>query len=151
MRKIFPKAVEELMKKDKKIFCLMGDIGIFSFRNIFKKFEERILNMSTMEQTMIGFGAGLVVRVQWLMSFTMWFQKWQHTLESIYKQLVRFKKKTNCLNTRIELYCLRKRPTTSWKCFNYLISTFSSNSLGRSVICVCRTSFTKPLNQINFD
>ncbi len=59
MRKIFPIAVEELMKKDKKIFCLMGDIGIFSFRNIFKKFEERILNMSTMEQTMIGFGAGL--------------------------------------------------------------------------------------------
>ena len=59
MRKIFPKAVEELMRKNKKIFCLMGDIGIFSFRNIFKKYPNRILNMSTMEQTMIGFGAGL--------------------------------------------------------------------------------------------
>tara|TARA_X000001036_G_scaffold437051_1_gene481525 strand:+ start:1021 stop:1872 length:852 start_codon:yes stop_codon:yes gene_type:complete len=59
MRRIFPEIVEELMNKDKKVFCLMGDIGIFSFRNIFKKFTNRILNMSTMEQTMIGFGAGL--------------------------------------------------------------------------------------------
>ena len=59
MRKIFPETIEELMNKDKKIFCLMGDIGIFSFRNIFKKFKNRILNMSTMEQTMLGFGAGL--------------------------------------------------------------------------------------------
>jgi transketolase len=47
------------MQKDKRIFCLLGDIGVFSFRNIFKKYNNRILNMSTMEQTMIGFGAGL--------------------------------------------------------------------------------------------
>ncbi len=59
MRKIFPRAVEELMKKDKKIFCLLGDIGVFSFRKIFKKYKERILNMSTMEQSMIGFASGL--------------------------------------------------------------------------------------------
>ena len=59
MRRIFPKTIEQLMTKDKKIFCLLGDIGIFSFRNIFKKFANRILNMSTMEQTMLGFGAGL--------------------------------------------------------------------------------------------
>ena len=59
MRRIFPKTIEQLMTKDKKIFCLLGDIGIFSFRNIFKKFANRILNMSTMEQTMLGFGAVL--------------------------------------------------------------------------------------------
>ena len=59
MRRIFPKTIEQLMTKNKKIFCLLGDIGIFSFRNIFKKFANRILNMSTMEQTMLGFGAGL--------------------------------------------------------------------------------------------
>ncbi len=59
MRKIFPITVEKLMKKDKKIFCLLGDIGVFSFRNVFKKFKNRIFNMSTMEQSMIGFGAGL--------------------------------------------------------------------------------------------
>jgi len=59
MRKIFPRVVENLMKKDKKIFCLLGDIGVFSFREIFKKYKERILNMSTMEQSMIGFASGL--------------------------------------------------------------------------------------------
>ena len=59
MRKIFPKTIEGLMKKNKKIFCLLGDIGVFSFRNIFKKYKNRILNMSTMEQSMVGFGAGL--------------------------------------------------------------------------------------------
>lgn len=59
MRKIFPKVVEKLMKKNKKIFCLLGDIGVFSFRNVFRVYEDRILNMSTMEQSMIGFASGL--------------------------------------------------------------------------------------------
>ena len=59
MRKAFPTVTENLMKKNKKIFCLLGDIGVFSFRNVFKKYKKRILNMSTMEQSMIGFAAGL--------------------------------------------------------------------------------------------
>ena len=59
MRKAFPITVEKLMKKDERIFCLLGDIGVFSFRNIFKNYKNRIFNMSTMEQSMIGFGAGL--------------------------------------------------------------------------------------------
>ena len=59
MRKIFPKVTETLMRKNKKIFCLLGDIGVFSFRDIFKNYKNRILNMSTMEQSMIGFAAGL--------------------------------------------------------------------------------------------
>ena len=59
MRKTFPVVVDQLMKKNKKVICLLGDIGIFSFRNIFKKYKYRIHNMSTMEQSMIGFGSGL--------------------------------------------------------------------------------------------
>lgn len=59
MRKNFPVVTEKLMQKNKKIFCLLGDIGVFSFRNIFNKHKNRILNMSTMEQSMIGFAAGL--------------------------------------------------------------------------------------------
>ena len=59
MRKNFPIVTEKLMQKNKKIFCLLGDIGVFSFRNIFNKYKNRILNMSTMEQSMIGFAAGL--------------------------------------------------------------------------------------------
>lgn len=59
MRRIFPKTVYEIMKENKNVFCLLGDIGIFSFKKVFSKFKNRILNMSTMEQSMIGFGAGL--------------------------------------------------------------------------------------------
>lgn len=59
MRKIFPIVIEKLMKKNKQIFCLLGDIGVFSFRDIFKNYKDRILNMSTMEQSMIGFASGL--------------------------------------------------------------------------------------------
>ncbi len=59
MRRVFPQVTENLMKKNKNIFCLLGDIGVFSFRNVFKKYSDRILNMSTMEQSMIGFAAGL--------------------------------------------------------------------------------------------
>ena len=39
MRKIFPLTVEKLMKKKTKVFCLLGDIGVFSFRNIFKNIK----------------------------------------------------------------------------------------------------------------
>ena len=39
MRKIFPKVTHSLMKKNKKIFCLLGDIGVFSFRDVFKKYK----------------------------------------------------------------------------------------------------------------
>ena len=53
MRKTFPKVTENLMKKNKKIFCLLGDIGVFLLE-IFLKIQKRILNMSTMEQSMIG-------------------------------------------------------------------------------------------------
>tara|TARA_B100000989_G_scaffold175017_1_gene131248 strand:+ start:6334 stop:7185 length:852 start_codon:yes stop_codon:yes gene_type:complete len=59
MRKAFPRVTEDLMKKNKNIFCLLGDIGVFSFRNVFKKYPDRILNMSTMEQSMVSFAAGL--------------------------------------------------------------------------------------------
>lgn len=59
MRKIFPEIVEELMKKNKSVFCLLGDIGVHSFRKVFKNYSQRILNMSTLEQSMIGFAAGL--------------------------------------------------------------------------------------------
>ena len=43
MRKAFPKVTEMLMKKNEKIFCLLGDIGVFSFRDIFKNYKNRIV------------------------------------------------------------------------------------------------------------
>lgn len=59
MRNNFPKIVNELMRVDKKIFCVLGDIGVHSFRNIFHKYKNRILNIGTLEQSMIGIAAGL--------------------------------------------------------------------------------------------
>ena len=34
MRKTFPRVTESLMKKNKNIFCLLGDIGVFSFHPV---------------------------------------------------------------------------------------------------------------------
>ena len=68
MRKAFPQVTETLMRKNKKIFCLLGDIGVFSFRDIFKNYKNRILNMSTMEQSMIGFAAGLSKLILFIIS-----------------------------------------------------------------------------------
>jgi len=59
MRKNFPQIVHKLMKKDRNIFCILGDIGVFSFSKIFIDFKDRILNVGTLEQSMIGICAGL--------------------------------------------------------------------------------------------
>ena len=40
MRKIFPKVVEELMKKDKKIFCLLGDMEFFHLERFLKNIKK---------------------------------------------------------------------------------------------------------------
>ena len=55
MREVFPKFIEDYLIKDKKIFVLLGDIGVHSFRNVFNNFEKNILNIGILEQTMVGF------------------------------------------------------------------------------------------------
>jgi transketolase len=62
MRETFPKFIEDYLSKDKKIFVLLGDIGVYSFRNIFNNFKKNILNIGILEQTMIGFSAGLAIQ-----------------------------------------------------------------------------------------
>ena len=37
MRSAFPKFIEKELKHNKKIFTILGDIGVHGFRNIFKK------------------------------------------------------------------------------------------------------------------
>jgi transketolase len=62
MRETFPKFIEDYLRRDKKIFVLLGDIGVYSFRNVFNNFKKNILNIGILEQTMIGFSAGLAIQ-----------------------------------------------------------------------------------------
>ena len=59
MRKQFVKTVEELIEKDNKTVLLLGDIGVFGFRNSFKAFPDRVFNIGILEQAMTSFAAGL--------------------------------------------------------------------------------------------
>jgi len=61
MRKQFPLTVHGLMKNDKRIVVLLGDIGIFAFKDCFKDFPERTFNVGILEQSMVGMAAGLAI------------------------------------------------------------------------------------------
>ncbi len=59
MRALFPKIIEKEIIRQKQLYILLGDIGVFSFRNIFKKFPKNITNIGLMEQSMISIAAGI--------------------------------------------------------------------------------------------
>jgi len=59
MRKQLVKTVERLLAEDEKIILLLGDIGVFGFRNSFKKFPERVYNIGILEQSTVSLAAGL--------------------------------------------------------------------------------------------
>jgi transketolase len=59
MRKQFVKTIEDLMAQDERLVLLLGDIGVFGFRNAFKLFPERAYNIGICEQAMTSVAAGL--------------------------------------------------------------------------------------------
>jgi transketolase len=59
MRKQFAKTTEELVKKNKKLILLLGDISVFNFRHLLKKYPLRAINIGILEQATISFAAGL--------------------------------------------------------------------------------------------
>lgn len=59
MRKQFVTTVENLILKDEKIVLLLGDIGVFGFRNSFNSFPDRVFNIGILEQSMTSLAAGL--------------------------------------------------------------------------------------------
>lgn len=61
MRKQFPKSVLEIMDKDERVIVLLGDIGVFAFKEIFNKYPTRCYNIGICEQTMVGMAAGLAM------------------------------------------------------------------------------------------
>ena len=59
MRKQFTATIKEIFSKDKKTIMLLGDIGVYSFRDLFKKYPKRFYNIGILEQSMISMAAGL--------------------------------------------------------------------------------------------
>jgi len=59
MRKQFVNTIKEIIKKNKKLFIVLCDIGVFGFREIFQKFNKQIINIGILEQSTISFSAGL--------------------------------------------------------------------------------------------
>lgn len=59
MRKAVANEIEKIMKKNKKVILIVGDLGFSLFDNIKKKFPERFINAGIGEQAMISIAAGL--------------------------------------------------------------------------------------------
>lgn len=59
MRKTFSSLLEDLVARDSRVVTLLGDIGVFSFRNTMKSFPDRVINIGVLEQSMVGIAAGL--------------------------------------------------------------------------------------------
>jgi len=59
MRKQFVKTIEDLMAQDERLVLLLGDIGVFGFRNAFELYPERTYNIGVCEQAMTSMAAGL--------------------------------------------------------------------------------------------
>lgn len=49
------------MDKDPRVVVLLGDIGIFAFKEVFEKYSDRIWNIGICEQSMVGMAAGLAM------------------------------------------------------------------------------------------
>jgi len=58
MKNQFTKTVESLFKKDDRLVLLLGDIGVYGFRNTIKKYPTRAFNIGILEQSTIGIAAG---------------------------------------------------------------------------------------------
>ena len=59
MRRKFGKLIDQLAKKDKKIYLLVGDIGYGIFDDFRKNHPDRFLNLGICEQSLIGVAAGM--------------------------------------------------------------------------------------------
>jgi len=59
MRKTFYSELQTLIAEDSRVVALLGDIGVFSFKDSMEKFPDRVMNFGIMEQAMIGAACGL--------------------------------------------------------------------------------------------
>ena len=59
MRKQFVATIERLSNENCKLIILLGDIGVYGFRNVFRDYNDRIYNIGVCEQSMASMAAGL--------------------------------------------------------------------------------------------
>ena len=55
------KTVTEILEKDSRVILLLGDIGVYGFREAFEKFPTRVYNIGILEQASVGLAAGLAL------------------------------------------------------------------------------------------
>ncbi len=58
-RGVFMETLEELVKKDKKIILVVGDVGFSYMQEFQKKYPKQYLNAGVTEQSFMGIAAGL--------------------------------------------------------------------------------------------
>ncbi len=51
----------EIMDKDERVIVLLGDIGVYAFKDVFEKYPKRCYNVGILEQSMVGMAAGLAM------------------------------------------------------------------------------------------
>jgi len=61
MRKQLVKTVTDILEQDPRTVLLLGDIGVYGFREAFAKFPTRVYNIGILEQATIGVAAGLAM------------------------------------------------------------------------------------------
>ncbi len=59
MRQQFVTTVSEAIANDERMVLLLGDIGVFGFRDVFAKFPDRAYNIGILEQATVSMASGL--------------------------------------------------------------------------------------------
>ena len=59
MRTQLVKTIESTLLEDEKLTLLLGDIGVFGFRDAFAQFPDRVLNIGILEDATVSLAAGL--------------------------------------------------------------------------------------------
>jgi len=61
MRKQLVETVSNIVQNDEKAILLLGDIGVFGFRNLLTNYSDRAYNIGILEQSTISMSAGLAL------------------------------------------------------------------------------------------
>tara|TARA_A100001015_G_C15042588_1_gene740793 strand:+ start:4476 stop:5366 length:891 start_codon:yes stop_codon:yes gene_type:complete len=59
MRKQLVKTVEDTLKNDSSLVLLLGDIGVYGFKDSFSSFPDRVYNIGILEDATVSLAAGL--------------------------------------------------------------------------------------------